>query len=319
MSARWRLSIVVVNFRTSDLTIACLRSLAPEAASVSGVRVIVVDNGSGDDSAEQIQAAVRDAGWSEWAEVLRSERNLGFAGGTNLGIAHAEPTEYVLLLNSDTVVQAGCLRRCFEVMESDLRIGAMSCRVLNADGSIQNVTRKFPTPLRMTLAALGLPWKLPRMFGWADLEDRSWDRLATARDVDWLGGAFLYVRSSVFEGRVRLDEGFFFYGEDIEFCHRIHRRGFSIRYDPVASIVHLGGGSSDPSRLPTGLQSAQQWRARYLVQRKCWGRAAAVWVRVVDLFATAFELALAALWGERARSAELRARIGLILREGNPT
>jgi hypothetical protein len=316
MASPARLLIAIVNYRTPALTIACLRSLAPELAAVPGVRVVVVDNASGDGSLEKLEAAVRDAGWSGWLELLPSSRNLGFAGGNNLAIAHGEPAEYVLLLNSDTIVHAGCLRRCLEVMEGDPRIGAMSCRVLNADGSIQNVARKLPTPLLATAAALRLPWQLPRMFGWADAEDLGWDRVASARDVGWLGGAFLFVRASVFGGRVRLDDDFFFYGEDIEFCHRIHQRGFSLRYDPVASIVHLGGGSSDPSRLPSAFQSAQQWRARYLVQQKCWGRAAALWLRAVDLFVAALELVFAARPGAGARRAEVRARIGMICRAG---
>src|SRR5262245_28788043 len=316
MAGSTRLVIAVVNYRTPEVTLDCLRSLAPELAAIAGVRVVVVDNASGDGSLERIGAAIRENGWSEWAELLPSDRNLGFAGGTNLAIARAEPAEYVLLLNSDTIVHAGCLRRCFEVMESDSRIGGMSCRVLNRDGSIQNVARRLPTPLLVTSAAFGLPWKLPRMFGWADAEDPGWDRTASARDVGWLGGAFLFVRASVFGGRVRLDDDFFFYGEDVEFCHRIHRRGFTLRYDPVASIVHLGGASSDPSRLPASVQSLQQWRARYMVQRKCWGRAAALWVRAVDLVATTVELALGWLRDEPARRAAMRARFGMILRAG---
>jgi len=314
MAAPTRLLIAVINYRTPELTIACLASLAPEIAA--DVRVVVVDNASEDGSAEQIDAAIRSAGWSAWARLLRSERNLGFSGGNNLALANGEPAEFVLLLNSDTVVHAGCLRRCLEVLESEPGVGAMSCRVLNADGSIQNGARRFPTPLRMTAAAFGLPWKLPRWFGWADAEDPGWDRASTARDVDWLGGAFLCIRSSVFAGRVRLDEDFFFYGEDIELCHRIRRRGFRLRYDPVASIVHLGGASSDPTRMPSGQQAARKWHARYLVQRKCWGRAAAWWVHALDLLSSTLELTLAALRGQQARRAELGARIGLILRAG---
>jgi GT2 family glycosyltransferase len=313
-----QLLIAVINYRTPELTVACLRSLAPEVSAGSGIRVIVVDNASGDGSLEKLRAAIHENGWSAWAELLPSARNLGFAGGNNLAIAHGEPAEFVLLLNSDTVVHPGCLRRCLEVMGSDPRIGAMSCRVLNADGTIQNVARKFPTPSLVTAAAFGLPWKLPSLFRWADAEDLGWDRTATARDVDWLGGAFLFVRASVFDGRVRLDDDFFFYGEDVEFCHRIHRRGFALRYDPVASIVHLGGGSSDPSRLPSGLQSLQQWRARYLVQRKCWGRTASIWLRAVDLVATALELTISALRRDGARQAEMRSRFGLILRASEP-
>jgi GT2 family glycosyltransferase len=168
--------------------------------------------------------------------------------------------------------------------------GAMSCRVLNADGSIQNVARRFPTPSRSTCAALGLPWHLPSLFRWADGEDPGWDRTTTARDVDWLGGAFLFVRSSALGGKVRLDEDFFFYGEDVVFNHALEQRGFTRRYDPVASIVHLGGASSDPSRMPSGERAEKRWRARYMVQSKCYGPLAAHWLRGVDTLATGARL-----------------------------
>jgi N-acetylglucosaminyl-diphospho-decaprenol L-rhamnosyltransferase len=291
--ARPRILVVIVNYRTPALTIESIASLAKDAQSVPGVRAVVVENDSGDDSAEQIRAAIAENGWS-FVELVISDHNRGFSGGNNLGIERGEPAEFVLLLNSDTIMHEGCLERCLTVMKEHPEAGAMSCRVLNADGSIQNVTRRFPTPALSTCAAFGLPWKLPSLFSWADAEDLGWDRTTTARDVDWLGGAFLFVRSSAFGGRVRLDEDFFFYGEDVVFSHVLKQRGFTRRYDPVASIVHLGGASSDPSRMPSGKRALQRMKARYLVQEKCWGPAAARWLRGVDVVATSAKL-LAAL------------------------
>lgn len=290
--ARPRILVVIVNFRTPKLTIESIESLAKEAARVPGVRCCVVENDSGDDSAERIRAAIEQNRW-DFVELVVSDKNRGFSGGNNLGIARGEPAEFVLLLNSDTIMHEGCLERCLTVMKEHPEAGAMSCRVLNADGSIQNVTRRFPSPALSTCAALGLPWKLPSLFAWADAEDMAWDRTTTARDVDWLGGAFLFVRSSAFGGRVRLDEDFFFYGEDVVFSHVLKERGFTRRYDPVASIVHLGGASSDPSRMPVGARTAQRVKARYLVQSKCYGPAAARWLHGVDLVTTTAKLLLA--------------------------
>jgi N-acetylglucosaminyl-diphospho-decaprenol L-rhamnosyltransferase len=287
-----RILVVIVNFRTPKLTIESVASLAKDAARVPGVRAVVVENDSEDDSAERIRAAIAENGW-DFVDLVVSDHNRGFAGGNNLGIAHGEPAEFVLLLNSDTIMHEGCLERCLTVMEEHPEAGAMSCRVLNADGSIQNVTRRFPTPVLSTVAALGLPWKLPSLFSWADAEDWDWDRTTTARDVDWLGGAFLFVRSSAFGGQVRLDEDFFFYGEDVAFSHVLKQRGFTRRYDPVASIVHLGGASSDPSRMPTGKRAAQRVKARYMVQAKCYGPAAARWLRGVDVVTTSARLLVA--------------------------
>lgn len=191
----------------------------------------------------------------------------------------------------------------------------MSCRVLNADGTIQNVTRRFPTPLRVICCTAGLPYKAPAWFGWADTEDPGWDRARTSRDVDWLGGAFLFIRSAALGNHVRLDEDFFFYGEDIAFCHRLRRLGWTCHYDCVASIVHLGGASSDPSRMPAAERSIHQWRARYLVQRKCHGPLAAWTVRYADTVMTSLRFARAAIRGEQhePRRQELKGQLGRIL------
>src|SRR5438270_287246 len=90
--------------------------------------------------------------------------------------------------------------------------------------------------------------------------DDSLPRLTEARDVDWVGGAFMMIRRDVIERVGPLDEGFFFYGEDAEFSHRVRRAGWRVRYDPGAAIIHLGGASSDPARLATRQRSAFQWQ-----------------------------------------------------------
>jgi hypothetical protein len=277
------LLIVIVNYRTPDLTIDCLQSLEGEVTSIPAAQVVLVDNASGDDSVARIRQAMDERGWGGWLTLLEQSHNLGFAGGNNRGIEAFAHARYTLLLNSDTVVHAGCLRYCFDLMERDASIGAMSCRLLNADQTPQAVARKFPTPLRQLLCAPGLPWRLPRLFGWADPQDEGWDRETTARDVDWLGGAFLFIRGEVLRKIGPLDEDFFFYGEDIEFSHRIKQAGYRRFYDPTVTITHFGGGSSDPQRLTRMRRNASFWKAHYLVQRKCYGRAAAMLLRTTDL------------------------------------
>lgn len=304
------LAVVVINYRTPGLTIQCLRSIEPEIATVPGCEVIVVDNASGDDSVEQLQREIEAKGWEKggghgWVKLVCSDHNLGFAGGNNLGIGEAGDARYVLLLNSDTIVHPGCFKACVEVMEAEAEIGAMSCNVLNEDGSVQNVARRFPTPARQIATVLGLPWRLPRFFAWADMEDPGWDRWTEARDVDWLGGAFMMIRGDVLREIGGLDESFFFYGEDIAMCHAIHKAGYRCRYDPRATIVHLGGASSDPSRMAERAKNAHAWRGRYLVQRRCYGAWAAWLVRVVDIVALTARLAWSWIRGGR-RSARYR-------------
>jgi GT2 family glycosyltransferase len=294
---------VIVNYRSPAVTVDCLRSLAPEIPTVPGARVYVVENGSGDDSAQHLAGAIRDNGWSDWATLVRLDRNYGFGGGNNRGIERArqlsgEP-QYWLLLNSDTLVHVGCLRYCYDLMQREPTIGLMSCLVLNRDGTWQNVTRGFPTPLSQVVCAAGLPWLLPRVFGWANASEVPERIGRTRRDVDWIGGAFMFIRGQAMAQLGAFDEDFFFYGEDVELCFRYHRAGWRVRFDPGASITHLGGGSSDAAILPSRDRSTYQWQARYLVQRKCYGAAAAHALRAVDLAAHSARYVVKSLTGRR--------------------
>lgn len=296
------LAVVIVNFRTANVTIDCLRSLEPQINQLPGTRVIVVDNGSSDGSAEQLQQHAARHGW-RWLHVTALPQNIGFAAGNNHGMALTGDAEHVLLLNSDTIVHEGCLQHCTDVMRAQPDIGAMSCLLLSSDGSPQVTARRFLPPHRQFVCALGLPWRLPRMFRWADPED-AWDRRATRRDVDWIGGAFMFCRADVLKKLGGFDEAFFFYGEDYELCHRIHHTGYRIHYDPRASITHLGGGSSDPVRLPSSEKQSHAWRARYLVCRKCHGLAASTILRLLDSLNYAAIAVVNRLRGKRKQSTD---------------
>ena len=297
------LAIIVINFRTPQYTIDCLASLVPERADVPGLRVLLVENASGDDSVARITEAISRNGWGDWVEFLPQEKNLGFAGGNNVGIrkllAESQPPEFVLLLNSDTLVHRGCLAKAVERMRKEPDIGNLSCMLRNRDGSVQNVCRRFARPDRETLRAFGLPYRFPRMFGWADTEDPGWDREKTARDVEWIGGAFMLLRMEVLRKIGGMDESFFFYGEDIEFCHRIWRNGWRVSFDPAGEITHFGGGSSDPTRLPDRRKVILMWIARFRVQNKCYGALAALWLRCVYTLSVALNLLAMLLTGRR--------------------
>jgi len=291
---RLSLLVVVVNYRTPAMTCDCLRSLSQELADWNDARLVVVDNASGDGSAEQLRRAIEQAGWQQWAQVLEAASNLGFAGGNNFAIRRSPPARHILLLNSDTVVRAGCLHYCYREMEANPDIGAMSCLLIGADGEPQTQARRFPAPWRELSSMTGLPWRLPGVFGHAATEDSAWDRRRECRDVDWLGGAFLWLKQDALDQIGLLDESFFFYGEDIELCHRLARAGWRRRYDPSVSIVHYGGGSEGGSN--TIHEKTAYWQARYLVQRRCYGVLASYTLRLTD----------AAIW--RLRKLKLRWR-----------
>lgn len=309
------LAIVVINYRTPDYTVDCLKSLEPEVAAWPSARVLLIDNASGDDSLPRIRAAIESQGWGGWVEVVASDRNLGFAGGNNACIrrawADASPPEWVLLLNSDTLVHPGCLAACRTFMEAHPQVGLLSCMLRNRDGSVQNVCRKFPSPHRETVRALGLPYVLPRAFGWAELEDLGWNREKQSRAVEWVGGAFMFLRGEALRAVGLMDESFFFYGEDIEFCHRFWNRGWQVWFDPAGSITHFGGGSSDPTRLLDRRKDVLIWYARFHVQRQCYGRLAAMWLRFIYTAAFAARVGWLALCGKRGTPIDRSIRSGL--------
>jgi N-acetylglucosaminyl-diphospho-decaprenol L-rhamnosyltransferase len=280
------LLIIIVNYRTPDLTLNCLASLAPQIDDVPETQVTVVDNASGDESVPYLNLAIKKNGWERWVSVLASKQNLGFAGGNNRamdGLLDHPEAGYVLLLNSDTIVRPGVLKHCYEKMNDDSRIGIMSCLLLNSDETVQNTARRLPTPWRMAASSFGLPWIWPKAFGWAELDDPGWDRRKESRQVEWVGGAFMFVRRKVIDKLGGLDTRFFFYGEDVEFCRRAQKHDWIIWYDPAAAVVHLGGASSDPSRLAPKDRDTMKWQARYLIQRSCYGLAAEIFLRTVDI------------------------------------
>lgn len=303
------LAVVIVNFRTSDYTLECLRSLATERNEFSEFEVFLVENGSEDGSLELLRAAIRQYDWSKWVNLLPQSRNLGYARGNNVGIrmalgggAEGRPCEYVLLLNNDTLVHPGCISAVISRMRLDSKIGALSCMVRNSDGSVQNVCRRFPRPDLATIRAIGLPYMLPRMFGWADPEDIGWAREGALRKVDWIGGAFMMLRASALRLVGHLDERFFFYGEDAELCFRLRRAGWDVVFDAEGTITHHGGASSDTPRCPEMRRIRWRWAARLRFQRVCYGALAEVWMRSIHTLFVALNLLVMAIRGRRGSS-----------------
>src|SRR4051812_1923790 len=136
-----RLLVVIVNFRTGDLVVDCLRSLAPEISAVSSARVVVVDNASGDGSIDAVTHALWIEGWQDWVSTLPMTHNGGFAAGNNAAIQQAlcceDPPEYILLLNPDTIVRPGAVNRLLEFMDAWPTVGIAGSRLENPDGRPQ--------------------------------------------------------------------------------------------------------------------------------------------------------------------------------------
>lgn len=233
-----RLAIIVLNYRTPGMVIDCLASLEGQVMPPEQ-RVVVVDNDSGDGSAGQIEAAIVERGWGEWAEVVRSERNGGFAAGNNVGIQHVD-AEYYLLLNSDTLVREGSIATVMKTLEEHPEVDILGPRLEWPDGRHQISTFRYRTPISELLYGSGLGL-LARLFPRHVVAQEHHDWV---EGLDWVSFACVAIRREVIDRVGLLDERYFMYFEDMDYCRRATRAGFAIAYQPAARVVHLRGGSS---------------------------------------------------------------------------
>ena len=230
------LSIIIVNWNTQDITRNCLRSIRQRVGSIS-CEVIVVDNASSDASVELIRAEFPDV------RLIVNDDNLGFGRANNQGMRIARG-RYFLLLNSDTLVIDDSVQRLVSFMESDPRIGIAGCKLLFEDLTLQSSCSRFPSIKIALLEDLMLYKFLSRRRQGELLLNGYWahDR---ARDVDAVWGAAMLVRREVFEQTGGFDERIFMYGEDLEWCMRVHDGKWHIAFTPDCRIVHLNHKSAE--------------------------------------------------------------------------
>jgi GT2 family glycosyltransferase len=224
-------SIIVLNYNTRELTLRCLESFAP-ALNRRGWQIIVIDNGSSDGSAEAVQAQF------SFAEIVRSERNLGFAGGNNLGLRQAAG-QVVFLLNSDVLAAADTLQALAHQFDVRPEVGVISAGLHTSSGKAQAFAYGADPTLtylvRRGSRALLRRGSLHR-----------WD-IDQPLEAEWVSGACVAVRRAVIEQVGLLDERFQLYFEDNDWCLRIRQAGWKVIYDPRFTVTHLGG-QSQPQR-----------------------------------------------------------------------
>lgn len=263
------LLVVIVNYRTAALTIDCLRSLVSEVQSLPGTRVVVVDNASGDRSAETISAAIVAEGW-DWATVLPSEHNGGYAYGNNLAIRPAlqttHPPAYFLLLNPDTQVRPGALKALVEFIEPRPEVGIVGSSFEEPDGTVWPIAFRFPSVLSELDGGLRFSLVSKLLSRWIVAQPMT----NQPQQVDWLPGASMMIRRQVFDSLGLMDEEYFLYYEETDFCLQAKRAGWSCWYVPQSRVMHIGGQSTrltgkgaDLKRLPQYLFDS---RRRYFVK-----------------------------------------------------
>ena len=263
-------SIVIASWNTQRHLLDCLRSVAADAGTVA-IETIVVDNASSDGSADAVERTFSGA------TLIRNRENLGFARANNIGIGHASG-RYVCLMNSDVVVRPGAFGALVRFMDARPTVGLVGPRVLNPDGGLQPSCRRFPgfaSSLNLALAVHRLLPNSPRF----SAETMTYWPHDAERSVDAVSGCFCVARREAVSEVGLLDETFFLYNEDIDWCMRFRAAGWDVRFCPDAEAIHFGAASSSaaPQRF-----AVEKQRARLRLYRKHYSRAAVAYFFALD-------------------------------------
>ncbi|WP_366923787.1 glycosyltransferase family 2 protein [Metallumcola ferriviriculae] len=237
------LTIIIVNYNVKNLLYQALKSI-PRGISHISYEVQVVDNHSTDGSQEMV---LRD--FPE-VDLIQNKENVGYAKANNQAIRKAKG-KYILLLNPDTVILPGAIDKLMDYLSKHKQVGAIGPKIEMADGNLDKACKRgFPTPLNSLFKTVGLDKLFPnsRLFGSYNLTYLNNDM---EHLIDCLVGACMLVRREVIEKVGMLDEQFFMYGEDIDWCYRIKDAGWYIVYYPEAKIIHYKRASSSKRKLKT--------------------------------------------------------------------
>lgn len=280
------ISVIIVNWNTRRLLKECIDSI-PAGAGDMEVETFVVDNGSDDGSCEMVRR--------EHPEVILMENreNLGFAAANNQALRLFRG-RYALLLNSDAALSEGSLQRVVQFAEENPKAGVVGCRVLNTDGSLQVSCMRYPDVRGLLGSALFLPRLFPGC-SWLGHEDLVWWDHNEEKEVEVIKGCFMLVRAEAVREVGVLDESFWLYGEETDWCYRMKKAGWQLKFTPAASIVHHGGASTD--LMPGGIHH-QLWGAKlqFIAKHRSWlslqlcCMAVALWFVVRTLVSLVFPL-----------------------------
>jgi len=234
-----KLAIVILNYRTPDLVAQCLASLEKEIEPITDT-VLVVDNCSPDDSLSKIQYTIETNNWGSWVKLIASPVNGGFSAGNNVGIK-AITADLYLLLNSDTIVRPGALASLKQAAASHPEAGLIGPRLEWSDGEPQISAFRYHSPLSQIIdaAATGPITKLLEKY---DVPITLPDQ---PMEAQWVSFACVLVRKEVIEQVGLMDEGYFMYFEDVDYCRLATQAGWKILHWPSAHVVHLRGGSGE--------------------------------------------------------------------------
>lgn len=266
MKRKLKLSIIIVNFNTYKFSKKCLDSIYQGDLAKDSFEIIVVDNASNDNSSDLISKHCPSV------KLVRNKRNVGFAAANNQAIKKTKG-DFILFLNPDTVVNHNTLGKMVEFMERNPRVGVATCKVVLSSRKLDDAChRGFPTPWNALCQFSGMAKIFPKsqLFNGYHLGYKDMDKI---HEIDSCSGAFMLVRKSIGESVGWLDEDYFWYGEDLDFCFRMKRAGWKIMYVPHVEITHYRGVSSGIKKHSKDISSADiktqilATRARFEVMR----------------------------------------------------
>jgi GT2 family glycosyltransferase len=233
----YSLTIIIVNWNTKDLLERCLHSVFSTQKNLS-FKVIVVDNASSDGSVEMIKKRFPAV------FLIENKQNMGFAKANNQAFKFTKNTKYVLLLNSDTVLLNKTLQVMMEFMDRNPKAGIAAPALRLPDGKFQIVGASYPSLITAFNYFLFLYRLSPKVFKGSFIDQRRLQKITNPIKIDWVAGTCMLVRKDVIDKAGGLDESYFMYAEDIEWCERIKKRGWEIYYFPHVEIIHHHGASS---------------------------------------------------------------------------
>ncbi len=251
------LSIIIVNYNTGNLLHGCLESIYAGANGMP-FDVWVVDNSSVDNSPAMVKSTFPKV------RLIQNASNVGFSKANNLAMSQCD-SKYILLLNPDTLVVGDAIDRMVEFMEEHPTVGIGGCKVLNRDHTLQLACRRsIPTPKVAFYRMTGLSRLFPNSKAMARY-NLTFRDANEKQEVDAVSGAFLMVRRKTIEDIGLLDERFFMYGEELDWCLRAKRAGWGVMYYPGAEIIHYKGESTKYNSRKAAFEF---YRAMYLFHKK---------------------------------------------------
>lgn len=261
-----RLQIVIINYKTPDLVFGALKSLENEINHHSD-KVVVVDNFSDDGSDEKIERMIDENNWGHWASMIRSTVNGGFSAGNNIGIKSVN-ADYYLLLNSDAYISPGAIDIMISKMADNPDIGILGPAITWEDGGVQTSCFNYGRPLgeMVSTASTGLITKILSPFGAKEIAIQN---AKNETRPEWISFCCVMIRNEVFNQVGLMDEEYFMYYEDMDYCRMARKKGWDIIYFTAARVVHLNKGQSNNklSRFPAYVYRS---RSRYFI--KFYGR-----------------------------------------------